>query len=190
MLASSTMGNMRDTTKASPSFAPIATRPRDEVSHKGPKEPVVGTSTFSPAFDAVFGVTNNKQRAEKLSELAQKDWEDFVEGNETPLQAKERLQDEKPGLYIALDVVTTLQKHLALMLKQIQKNSTTSKSGRTRHAESPEVVGTGATKRRQEDGKTGTSDEENRPLPMSGRKTRKFLSDIGADDSDGTIGDP
>ena len=158
---------------------------------KDPRNRWWGASiAFSPAFDAVFGVTNNKQRAEKLSELAQKDWEDFVEGNETPLQAKERLQDEDPGLFIALDVVTTLQKHLAKMLQQIQKNSTASKSGRTRHAESPEVVGTGATKRRQEDGKTGTSDEEESSTADERKeKLTKFLNDIGADDSDGTIGD-
>jgi hypothetical protein len=145
---------------------------------------------FPPVFDAVFGVTNNKQRAERLSELSRKEWSDFSEGGETDQQVRERLEEEDPALFIALDVVSHLRNHIDLMFKQIKKTGTSSKSGRTRHTNSPEVVGTGATIRRQQAGHDGTSDEEESSAIDERRsKLTRFLADIGADDSEGTIGD-
>lgn len=158
---------------------------------KDPRNRWWGASVyFGPTFDAVFGVTNNKQRAERLSELAKKDWSDFSEGNETDAQVKERLEVEDPSLFIAMDVATFLKNHIDLMLKQIKKTGTRSKSGRTRHANSPEVVGTGATIVRQKQGHDGTSDEqENATAEERKERLVKFLAEIGADDAGGTIGD-
>lgn len=145
---------------------------------------------FTPIFDGVFGVTNNKQRAERLSELAKKEWSDFAEGKETDAQVKERLEEEAPSLFIAMDVASFLRNNIDLMFKLIKKSGTRSRSGRTRHANSPEVVGTGATIVRQKQGHDGTSDEQEGTTAEE-RKERlgKFLIEIGADDKEGTIVD-
>ncbi|MEO2024025.1 MAG: hypothetical protein ABGX05_19535, partial [Pirellulaceae bacterium] len=101
----------------------------------------------------VFGVTNNKQHAENLNSVANEDWNDEEEGNETVLQIKKRLKEENYNLYICLDVATTVRNNISKMLKTIEKSGTSSKSGRTkRHTDSPERKGTEATKVRKEEG--------------------------------------
>jgi len=149
--------------------------------------------SFGPGMDVVFGVSNSKQHAENLSGVANKDWDDFSEGNETWLQTKERLEEEDYPLFCCLDVATTVTNNINKMMTTIGKTRTSSKSGRKRHADSPERKGTEATKKRKvETGKEGDSDPEEELTKIERmKKLRKFLeeAELDKDSIEEAIGD-
>ncbi len=148
---------------------------------------------FGPGLDRILGVTNNKQDAKRLQENANKDWDDFEERgkDETDLQIKKRLKDEDLSTYICLDIATRVRNHISKMLLTIQKAKTSSKSGRKRHADSPERKGTEATKVRKEEGHQGESDIEEDSMSKEERfeKIKEFLNRIDADNTDEALGD-
>ena len=73
------------------------------VTSKDPRNRWWGAEVhFSPGLDTVLGVTNNKQHAKRLSDFANKDWDDFEEDGETDLQIKKRIKDEDLKQYICL----------------------------------------------------------------------------------------
>ena len=147
---------------------------------------------FSPGLDSILGVTNNKQSAKRLTESANKDWDDFQEGEETVLQIKKRIKEEDLGLYICLDISTKIRNNISKMMTTIKKARTSSKSGRKkRHADSPERKGTEATKIRQDEGYEGESDIEEGELSKDERmeKMKVFLDKIEADNESEVLGD-
>lgn len=146
---------------------------------------------FGPGLDKVFGVTNNKQHAENLNSVANEDWDDEEEGNETDLQIKKRLKEENYNLYICLDVATTVRNNISKMMKTIEKSGTSSKSGRTkRHADSPERKGTEQTKVRKDEGHEGDSDpDEDLSREERMERLKEFLNNIDADNAEERIGD-
>ena len=149
--------------------------------------------SFCPGLDTILGVTNSKQRAENLSSVANKDWEDFSEDNETAGQTRKRLKEENYPQFICLDIATTVTSNINKMMRTIEKTPTSSKSGRKkRHADSPERKGTEATKVRKVEGLEGQSDpDEELSKEERMERLREFLKniDVESSDIDENIGD-
>jgi len=162
------------------------------VTSKDPRNRWWGAEVhFSPGLDTVLGVTNNKQHAKRLSDFANKDWDDFEEDGETDLQIKKRIKDEDLKQYICLELATKIRNNISKMMGTIEKTRTSSKSGaKKRHADSPERKGTEATKVRKEEGYEGESDPEEE-LSKDERldRLKEFLQRIEADNESEALGD-
>ncbi len=163
------------------------------VTSKDPRNRWWGAEVhFSPGLDTVLGVTNNKQHAKRLSDFANKDWDDFEEDGETDLQIKKRIKDEDLKQYICLELATKIRNNISKMMGTIEKTRTSSKSGpKKRHADSPERKGTEATKVRKEEGYEGESDPEEEELSKDERldRLKQFLQRIEADNESEALGD-
>ena len=146
---------------------------------------------FPPAMDDIFGVANNKQAAERLSHFANKSWDDVTEKKETPIQAKARIKKEDYSTYVCLDVATTINDNISKMFTTIKKTTTSSKSGRARHQDSPEVRGTKATEKRKEDTAIEGDSDPDEELSTEERKKllEEFLDRIEPDHAEENIGD-
>ena len=143
---------------------------------------------FERGMDDIFGVTNNKQHAENLSDASETEWSDESEG-ETEQETRIRLKEEDFALFVCMDVAHEVRKNIATIMRMIATDKTSSKSGkskRSRHADSPERKGTEATKKRKEDtGIEGESDpEETLDTDEKKAKLKQFLEDMGVDDDD------
>ena len=94
--------------------------------------------SFNRDLDEVFGVTNNKQSATKLNEMAKKKYDEIMEEMDIdsegdPDRDKNKLKMESPMDYILMDVVTTVQNIILQMDNNIKNNTRKSKSKKTRH---------------------------------------------------------
>ena len=114
---------------------------------------------FERGLDEVLGVTNNKQHADRLASLADGEWEDHVDGNETEHEAKQRLKEDDFPTYVSLDIATFVNSNIKKLLANIDKNPVKGTAKKKRHDVSPEKKGTEATKKRREEGHSGSSDE-------------------------------
>ncbi len=116
---------------------------------------------FPPELDEIFGVTNNKQSARALSELAQmpKDLVAEREGFTTEIELISAWEKDEDLRVALLKVKNAIESNLGPIRNAI-KAQAESKSGTQRHADpaSAEAKGTGATKQRQDDGHHGSSD--------------------------------
>lgn len=145
---------------------------------------------FGRKMDNIFGVTNNKQRADRLSGVANSDWEDFAEAGETDQETKERLKDEDFPTYVCLKIKELIddriRNHLFTKVQELgQYTSDDTSDQEKRHEDSPERQATEATKDRKEKGKTGKSDEEEKELSEEEQEEqlRSRLEDQGYDDA-------
>ena len=133
---------------------------------------------FGRKMDEIFGVTNNKQRADRLSGVANSDWEDFQEGDESVQQTKERLKEEDFPTYVCLDIKERIDKTIRDQLwtkvqEMGQYTDDDQDDVEKRHEDSPERQATQATKtRREETGKKGDSDNEEEDLSEEERKEK------------------
>ena len=115
---------------------------------------------FPPALDEVFGVTNNKQSATQLADLAGVDKGELAEkhGYESYQALKEAwLEDSdiREPLLIVKDSIETTRNALMQLLKAQTKGT---KSKRRHTENTPEGKATDATKKRIEEGHQGASD--------------------------------
>jgi hypothetical protein len=144
---------------------------------------------FGRKMDNIFGVTNNKQRADRLSGVANSDWDDFAEGAESVQEIKDRLEQEDFPTYVCLDLKDFIDGRVRNQLfKKVQElGQYTSKDAieqEKRHEDSPERQATEATKDRKETGKFGDSDEEEEELSEKEqeKQIRSQLEEQGYDD--------
>ncbi|WP_285184536.1 ATP-binding protein [Rhodococcus sp. MEB041] len=134
---------------------------------------------FPPALDELFGVTNNKQSARNFSDVAES-----YESSKAAAGWKEyrqSLEDDDDPMVPLLDIVELIDKRLKLTRKviEIQKKG----SGKSRHdrdASSAEIIGTEATRARQQLGQQGSSDHgELRPAIEREQELSAELVDTG-----------
>jgi hypothetical protein len=142
---------------------------------------------FGRQMDDIFGVTNNKQRADRLSGVANRDWGDFAEEGESRQETRDRLEGEDFPTFVCLDIQeqidNIIRNHLAPKVKEIgQHTGTGEDSKEKRHVDTPERHGTNATEDRKKEGKTGESDEEeDLPDKQKISRIRARLKDQGLD---------
>lgn len=145
---------------------------------------------FGRKMDDIFGVANNKQGADRLSEVANKDWDDYAEEGESTADTRERLKDEDFPTYVCLDVKQTIDEAINNQLigkvKEIGEYNVDDDDDdeETRHQDTPERHATKATKDRQESGKMGESDEDEEDLPENEirEKIQSRLEEQGVDE--------
>ena len=138
---------------------------------------------FGPEMDSILGVTNNKQNAENLISVAGKQWDDYAEEGETDVSVKQRFEEEDYESYVCIEIAHTVNNQIASMAKTINATSKAPKK-KKRHADSPERIGTEATKKRVQDtGKETETDYESEELSKEQRmeKISKFLTDMKFD---------
>ena len=144
---------------------------------------------FPPALDEVFGVTNNKQHARSLAEFSTLDLDQLAEregfDNEREL-IDAWAEDEDPRL-VLVRVKQSIESNLSFIRSTI-KAQATPRGSNSRHQPDPnsaEVIGTEATRRRRQDGFTGTSDP-GEALPPEQRETeiQEGLTSAGVDEGD------
>jgi hypothetical protein len=136
--------------------------------------------SFPPALDDLFGVTNNKQAARNLSELAKVDLESLLEENQS-LEAmmEEMSADEDPQLPL-LRVAHHIRKNITSM-GTIIKAQTEKPKNKTRHdTTGVEQKGTDIIRERQKEGYEGESDtQENIPPEQRKEEIQRELIDEG-----------
>lgn len=114
---------------------------------------------FPPALDEVFGVTNDKQSARSLADLANLDADEIAEreGFDSVQELKsEWTQLDEPRL-ILLNVKQYLDSNLN-QIRALLRTQTAQGTKLTRHPDSAEAKATEATRQRQIDGHRGESD--------------------------------
>lgn len=117
---------------------------------------------FPSALDEQFGVTNNKQSATILSQLAQYDWRDEAEPNELQSDFCDRLTEEGDPRGILIPVVEHIREQIKQLRKRTKEQVKSTRGGnRTRHDQTgPEDTATSKFKKRAEDGHTAEGDAE------------------------------
>jgi hypothetical protein len=144
---------------------------------------------FPPSLDEVFGVTNNKQSATHLAELAGTDKRDLADrhGYGSYQELKEAwAQDGDPRepLLAVKDAIETTRNALMSLLNAQRKGSG---KKRHQHPNSPESKATQATKERQKSGHKGESDEGESLAPeIRTDQVAKGLIDAGVDEAEAT----
>jgi hypothetical protein len=118
--------------------------------------------SFPPALDEVFGVTNNKQSATHLADLAGIDNRQLsdLHGFKSYQELKETWRQEgdaREPLLVIKDAIETTIGALMQLLKAQRVGTQTQR--RHQDPDSPESKATEATKKRQESGHKGESDE-------------------------------
>lgn len=94
---------------------------------------------FNRDLDEAFGVTNNKQAANRIDELASKSYDEIIELMDVESTGDEdrdlkALKEENPEQYVLIDVVLTVKKYIREMYSYIEKNTNKSKSSKaSRH---------------------------------------------------------
>lgn len=128
---------------------------------------------FPPALDEVFGVTNNKQSATHLADLASK--EELLERHDcrTYQELKELWVSQADPRAALLDVGDAIQRGISALMKLLKAQTRGTRGARRRFDKnSPEAKATEATNKRKEDGHRGESDES------EGRPAGERLSEI------------
>lgn len=143
---------------------------------------------FPPALDEVFGVTNNKQSARALAEFAVLGLDQLAE-REGYLSQGDLIQaweeDQDPRM-VLVRVKQAIDSNLSY-IRKIIKAQATPRGDKTRHQDpnSAESIGTKATKKRQEEGHTGTSDlGENLAADVRVNQIREGLEAAGVDEQE------
>ena len=139
--------------------------------------------SFEPGMDEVLRVTNNKQHAQALNDVVKKDWESFGwDDDESVLEIKERLEWEDFSTFVSMTIKERIEKNLKILRDQIKTTSIVKKSGRKSRHEGAEAQASKAIKKRQEEGKVGSSDLVPEMSEEEKRKTiRESLTKQGMD---------
>ncbi len=139
---------------------------------------------FPPALDEIFGVTNNKQHAHNISELAMIKIEDLLVEGVTIAELQENLAAEEDPRAPLFSIAWQIQKTRGV-LRRLLKAQTASENVRKggRHdadKNSPESRATEVTRDRQEQGHSGRSDQgEQRPAEEREREIEMELEEQG-----------
>lgn len=114
---------------------------------------------FSSDLDEVFGVTNNKQTATVLAQLAKWDPTEELQEGETEAGLRDRLRASGDPRGELLDLVSFVQRTLRVLRDQIRSQRTGARGGShgKRHEDLTKRA-TDAVNRRREDGQLGQTD--------------------------------
>lgn len=138
---------------------------------------------FPPALDAVFGVTNNKQSATHLADLAGLDSEELANrhGAESYQALKEQWAEDSDIRKPLLDIKDAIDITRKSLMNLLTVQTRGQKGRRRRHdPDSPERKATEATDARKEQGHSGTSDGQEELDPLRKRAdVEKGLIDDG-----------
>jgi len=116
--------------------------------------------SFGRGMDELFGVTNNKQHAQRLNDVALKDWKEFqFEEEEEEEDVMKRLKDNDFSTYVCLKVKKDIVKNIGIIRNLIEKTSIKKKRDRKSRHEGAEAQGSKAIDKRRKEGKRGESDE-------------------------------
>jgi len=115
---------------------------------------------FPPSLDEVFGVTNNKQSANRFVTVARQSEELLSTKDQTLQQFKDQMQEDGDEAAPLIEIVSIIERRLSDLRARIKVQRANSRKGRkTRFDESSaERVATTATRERQGEGKSGESD--------------------------------
>jgi len=141
---------------------------------------------FPPALDEIFGVTNNKQHARALDDYARRDNEDIAlrEGYKSYHELQDVWGEDKDPRKLLLSIKTTIEANLKAIRDHLraQTERKRSDSRRPNDPNSAEVIGTNATRHRQSEGYTGSSDgSESSPEPDRISDITAALAEAGLD---------
>lgn len=119
---------------------------------------------FPPALDEVFGVTNNKQTARNFTTVALNFDELLNEDGQSEQETRKRMEEEGDPAAPLVEIIGVIQRRLRDLRGRIKVQGANTRRGRkTRYdSSSAEMRATTATKERQEEGRSGTSDEGER----------------------------
>ncbi len=137
-----------------------------------------------PGLDEVFGVTNDKQSARALADLALVDGETIAqrEGFSSVHELEEAWRDDNDPRLVLLKVKQHLESNLSAIRRQLEAQGAGKTKGGKRHPDSAEAKGTEATRKRQLEGHVGTSDaEEKKPQRERTSAIADGLVDSGVD---------
>lgn len=115
-----------------------------------------------PALDEVFGVTNDKQSARALADLALVDGDTIAqrEGYKSVHELEEAWRDDNDPRLVLLKVKQHLESNLHQIRRQLEAQNAGKAKAAKRHPDSAESKGTEATRKRQLDGHVGASDAD------------------------------
>lgn len=124
---------------------------------------------FPPALDNLFGVTNNKQAARFFSELAKYDVKDLLEEGKTLGAALEELNADEDPRAPLIEIAKHIQTNLGSIRRLVRAQ--TEGTNRKRHPEehTTQETATKVTRKRQEEGHYGKSDQQE-TLPAETRQ--------------------
>lgn len=127
---------------------------------------------FPPGLDEIFGVTNNKQAARNLSELAKVSIDDLIEDGQTLGSAREVLEADEDPRWPLLEIANHIKKNINSIRELIKAQTAGGKSAQNRYqgTMSPEVKATEATRKRIEVGQQGASDTQEQQQSPEVRK--------------------
>lgn len=90
---------------------------------------------FPPVLDEIFGVTNNKQAANRFTQMAQFDWKAEAEEGESLFDLKSRLEDEGDPRHHLLDVVNHVHETIKRLRDEVKRQGSGRRTGGKRHDE-------------------------------------------------------
>lgn len=138
--------------------------------------------SFGRGMDETFDVTNNKQHAQALNDVAKKDWMHFAEGDEKLDEVKDRLKEEDFSLFVCLTVRSRVYDILSSIRSTLTSSSVNKKSDRKKRHKGAEDAATRAINTREKAGKVGESDSEKvDDKDEASEKLTKSLEEAGLD---------
>lgn len=116
---------------------------------------------FPPGLDEVFGVTNNKQTARNFTTVALNFADLLNEDGQTEQETRKRMEEEGDPAAPLVEIIGVIQRRLRDLRGRIKVQRANTRGARkTRYdSSSAEVRATTATKERQQEGQSGSSDE-------------------------------
>jgi hypothetical protein len=138
-----------------------------------------------PALDEVFGVTNDKQSARALADVALVDGEHIAlrEGYSSVHELEDAWRADNDPRLILLRVKQHIETNLAQIRKGLEAQTRGPRQGTRRHTvNSAEERGTDATRQRQAQGHVGSSDAgETKPAAERAKEIAGELAESGMD---------
>jgi len=145
--------------------------------------------SFGSEMDHIFDVTNNKQHAQNLNDVAKKRWDYWkLDDEDESLQdIKNRVKNEDFAMWVCMTIAEEIRTNLGILRKQIFAENPTKKkknSENQRH-DNAEKQSTSAIEERKAKGYQGESDQEE-GLDDEEKKERlaKALEDAGISQED------
>ena len=116
--------------------------------------------SFGRGMDEIFDVSNNKQHAQNLNDVATKSWNYWNEGGETVAEIKSRMEEEDFPMWVCMKVRERVDKNIRLLRNEIKDTSISKKKDRKQRHKGAEDSATKAIKARVAGGHVGESDGE------------------------------
>ena len=139
--------------------------------------------SFGRGMDEIFDVTNNKQHAQNLNDVATKSWNYWREGDESDAEVKDRLHDEDFPMWVCMTIRDRVFANIKILRTQIKDTSIKKKKDRKGRHKGAESSATKAIEARVAGGHRGESDGEQVTNKEEARaKLRINLKEKGLDE--------